>query len=413
MQGKDTTISTFDQLFEAVTSFTQNLKDRGVDKYIKKFTALKFILLMSFAQLNQLKSLRDISNHLNDEQLAEAIALTSISASQISRKQRSELLEVIKALFYDVIRQAGIKQGFNQVRERLGKLHVIDSTVISLCLTQYRWADFRKTKSGIKIHLRLRLSNETVLPDAAVITAARKADRTQMDELVLEDPDVFYVFDRAYVDYDKFDCYCHQGIRFASRLKASALVETVEEFPVDPDSTITKDSKVLLGKKGLNQMKNVLRIIETTDSEGKIIKIVTNDFALSAQEIGDIYRNRWQIEIFFKWIKQHLFVKHFYGTGEQAVELQLYIALTTYCLLALLKQKTGYQGSLLNLKRAISVSLYEPFPSFVRKLYGKGKRQSRGRRKIDYELIYQETVRQVLAGEAEHLNDLTYDPVMI
>jgi len=413
MQGKDTIKSTFDQLFEAATSFTQNLKDREVDKYVKKFTALKFILLMSFAQLNQLKSLRDISNHLNDEQLAEAIALSEISASQISRKQRSDLLDIIKALFYDVIHQAGIKQGFNKVRERLGKLLVIDSTVISLCLSQYRWADFRETKSGVKVHLRLRLSNESVLPDAAVITAARKADRTQMDDLVTEDPDAFFVFDRAYVDYDKFDCYCDQGVRFASRLKASALVEVKEEFPVTPDSTIIKDSMVVLGKKGLNQMKNALRIIETTDSEGKVIKIVTNDFTLSAQEIGDIYRNRWQIEIFFKWIKQHLFIKHFYGTGEQAVELQLYIALITYCLLVLIKQKTGYQGSLLNLKRSISVSLYEPFPSFVRKLYGKGKRQSRGRRKIDLELIYQETLRQVIAGEADHLNDLTYDPVIL
>ena len=250
MQGKDTIKSTFDQLFAAVTSFTQNLKNREVDKYVKKFTALKFILLMSFAQLNQLKSLRDISNHLNDEQLAEAIALSEISASQISRKQRSDLLDAIKALFYDVIHQAGIKQGFNQVREKIGKLLVIDSTVISLCLSQYRWADFRETKSGVKVHLRLRLSNESVLPDAAVITAARKADRTQMDDLVTEDPDAFFVFDRAYVDYDKFDCSCDQGIRFASRLKASALVEVKEEFPVTPDSTIIKDSMVVLGKKG-------------------------------------------------------------------------------------------------------------------------------------------------------------------
>jgi len=114
-------------------------------KYTKKFTALKFILLMSFAQLNQLRSLHDISNHLNDEQLAEAIAFTSISASQISQKQRSDLIKVIKTLFYGIIHQARIKQGFNKVREKLGKLHVIDSTVISLCLTHYRWADFRKT----------------------------------------------------------------------------------------------------------------------------------------------------------------------------------------------------------------------------------------------------------------------------
>ena len=112
MHGKVTTISTYNQLLEAVTSFTQNLMGLEVDKYIKKITALKCVLLMSFAQLNQLRSLRDISNHLIDEELAEAIALSEISASQISRKQHSDLLEVIKALFYVDIWLTGIKKGF-------------------------------------------------------------------------------------------------------------------------------------------------------------------------------------------------------------------------------------------------------------------------------------------------------------
>ncbi len=105
--------------------------------------------------------------------------------------------------------------------------------------------------------------------------------------------------------------------------------------------------------------------------------------------------------------------KHFFGTGEQAVEIQLYIALITYCLLTLIKQKTGYAGTLLELKRCLCACLYEPFPCFVKKLYSKGKRQSRGRRKVDHERIYQETLKQVIAGEADHLDDLTYDPVML
>ena len=412
MQGKDTTISTFKQLFASVVSFNQRLKEREVDKYVKKFTALKFILLMSFAQLKQLTSLRDISSNLDDAQLANTIALSSISASQISRKQRADMMEVTEELFSELVYQAGIKQGFHQVRQKVGRLYLIDSTVISLSLTCYRWAEFRKTKSGIKLHTRIKLMEGTVVPDAAVITAARKADRTQMDDLIVEDKDAFNVFDRAYVDYDKFDYYCENKVRFASRLKRNALVQTIEEFPV-VNSNIIRDSKVILGKEGLNQMQHPLRLVKTTDTEGKAIIIVTNDFSLSAEEIGDIYRYRWQIEIFFKWIKQHLHVKHFYGTGEQAVELQLYIALITYCLLTLLKQKTGYQGPLLEVKRCLCASLYEPFPSFVRKLYGKGKRQSRGRRNIDHEKIYQETERQVLQGEAGHLDDLTYDPVIL
>ena len=297
MYGKDTTKSTFDQLFETVTSFTQKLKDREVDKYIKKFTLLKFILLMSFTQLNQLKSLRDISSNLDDEKLAELLNLTSISAAQISRKLRSDLLGATHELFAEIIHRAGINQGFQRVRQELGQLYLIDSTVISLCFSQYRWADFRKTKSGIKLHSRIRLLDGNILPDKALMTVARKADRTQMDELVVEDKDAFNVFDRAYLDYEKYDYYCEQKIRFASRLKSNALVETLKEYPLD-ESTIISDSKVILGKKNLTQMKNALRIIKTTDSKGKIITIVTNDFSLSAREIADIYRYRWQIEIF-------------------------------------------------------------------------------------------------------------------
>lgn len=412
MYGKDTTKSTFDQLFEAVTRYTENLKNREVDKYIKKFTLLKFILLMSFAQLNQLKSLRDISSTLDEEKLSKSLELVSISAAQISRKLRTDLLGAIQALFAEMIHQVGINQGFQRIRQELGQLYLIDSTVISLCFSQYRWADFRKTKSGIKLHTRIKLLDDNILPDKAVMTVARKADRTQMDELVVEEKDAFNVFDRAYLDYGKFDYYCEQNIRFASRLKSNALVKILEEYPLG-EGTLISDSKVILGKKNLTQMKNALRIIKTTDSQGKIITIVTNDFSLSAQEIADIYRYRWQIEIFFKWIKQHLHVKHFFGTGEQAVEVQLYIALITYCLLTLIRQKTRYTGTLLELKRCLCACLYEPFPCFVKKLYRKGKRQSRGRRKVDYESIYQETIKQVIAGEADHLDDLTYDPVIL
>jgi len=278
MQGKDTTKSTFNQLFESVFRFSSRFKKQEVDKYVKKFTALKFILLMSFAQLKQLRSLREISSNLDHEQLSQSIELDSISSSQISRKQRVELMETVQSLFYEVIRQAGIKQGFHQVRKKLGRLYLIDSTTISLCLTQYRWAKFRKTKSGIKLHTKLRFVDGAVLPDDIIMTSAQKADRTQMDELVVEDSDAFYVFDRAYVDYEKFDYYCENSIRFASRLKSNAIVETIAEYQVSPNSQIIRDCKVLLGNPGLNQMENPLRLIETKDNEGKPIVIVTNDY---------------------------------------------------------------------------------------------------------------------------------------
>lgn len=415
MQGKGTIKSTFFQLFEPIfsQSFRQLLQKLEVDKYVKKLTAFKFIILMVFAQLEQLTCLREISNSLNNNKFSKMIKLDSISFSQISRKLRSMMLETVEFLFRDLVRQVGIQTGFKPIRQELGRLYLIDSSTISLCLTRYRWASFRKTKGGIKIHLRLRLFKQGVLPDAAIITPAKVADKTQMDGLVVEEKGVFNVFDRAYLDYKKFDDYCENGILFASRLKKNALVEVVKKLPVTPGSKIKRDCIVILGKDGFTKMHHPLRYIETEDLEGNQIIIITNDFKMSAEEIGDIYRYRWQIELFFKWIKQHLHVKHFYGLTQQAVEMQLYIALITYCLLKIIQLKTGYKGPLLQIQRLLNTCLYEPFPCFVRRLYRKPERISKGRRKIDHERIYQETLRQVIAGEADHLDDLTYDPVIL
>jgi len=415
MQGKGTTNSTFNQLFEPIFSkhFRTLLQKLEVDKYVKKLTAFKFIILMVFAQLEQLSCLREISNSFSNNEFSKAIGLDSISFSQVSRKLRSMMLETAQSLFQDLVRQVGIQTGFKPILQELGRLYLIDSSTISLCLTRYRWASFRKTKGGIKIHLRLRLFEQGVLPDAAVITPAKKADKTQMDVLVVEEKGAFNVFDRAYLDYKKFDDYCENGILFASRLKKNALVEVIKELPVSPDSKIKKDSIVILGKEGFTKMQHPLRYIETVDSEGKPIIIITNNFKLSAEEIGDIYIYRWQIETFFKWIKQHLHIKHFYGLSQHAVEMQLYIALTAYCLLKIIQLKTGYKGPLLQIQRLLNTCLYEPFSCFVRKLYRRPERISKGRRKIDHERIYQETLRQVIAGEKDHLDDLTYDPVIL
>ena len=315
MQGKDTTNSTFDQLFEPIFSqnFRKLLQKLEVDKYVKKLTAFKFIILMVFAQVEQLTCLREISGSLSNKEFSKRIRLKSISFSQLSRKLRSMMLKTVESLFKDLIQQVGIETGFKPIRQELGRLYLIDSSTISLCLTRYRWASFRKTKSGIKVHLRLRLFEQGVLPDTAVITTAKKADKTQMDELVVEEKGAFNVFDRAYVDYKKFDAYCEQGILFASRLKKNALVEEVKDLPIRTGSIIKKDCIVILGKDGFTKMNHPLRYIETEDTEGNPVIIITNNFQLSGEEIGDIYRYRWQIEIFFKWIKQHLHIKHFYG----------------------------------------------------------------------------------------------------
>ncbi|MGB9975924.1 IS4 family transposase [Thermovenabulum sp.] len=415
MQGKDTIISTFHQLFGPIFTekFQQEVEKMGVDKYTKKLHTIQLIELIAHAQLEQHGGLRDISHSLNDDKISEAIGLDSISASQISRKLRELPTKVLQMLFNDVKANAVKEIGVDTVSQGLRRLRLIDSTTISLCLSQFLWAKFRKTKGGIKIHLGLRFFEQGVLPDEVVITPAKPADKTQMDALVVEEEDALNVFDRGYVDYKKFDNYCQKGIRFVTRLKGNAVIEVVKDLPKDPADPIKKHQIVYLGTEGINKMKHPLRLVETEDTQGNPVIIITNDFKLEAEEISAIYRYRWQIELFFKWIKQHLRIKHFYGTSEQAVENQIFIALITYCLLVLMKLKVGYRGPLLTIKRLLHTCLCESFKSFVQKLYRLPQRGSKGRRRMNHEAIYQATVRQVMAGETDHLNDLAYDPVIL
>ena len=346
------------------------------------------------------------------DKLVKEMHLNSISASQVSRRLRDLPPEVLHLILQSNIIEIGKETGFDALTRELGRIYLIDSTTISLCFSRYLWAEFRNTTAGVKLHQRLRFCQEGVIPDKAVVTPAKPADKTQMDDLVVEDADALNVFDRGYVDYKKFDFYCANGIRFVTRLKRNAKVKVVKELPLDTEGPIKRHQLVYLGTKGINRMKYPLRLIETEDTHGKPVIIITNDLELKVEEISDIYRYRWQIELFFKWIKQHLKVKHFYGLSQQAVENQLFIALITYCLLMLLKLKTGYKGPLLNIKRLLGTCLYEPFTAFVRKLYHRPGRGSKGRRKANHEAVFRETLRQVLAGEAEHLNDLTYDPMI-
>lgn len=415
MQDKDTIKSTFNQLFEPILDdvFTKKLTELGVDKYVKKLTTIQLIELIAYAQIQQQSNLRDIANNFNHEDFRLAIDLESISASQISRRLRDLEPEILKSLFELAIRKLGSEIGFSNLIKETGRIHLIDSTTIGLCLSKYPWAVFRKTKSGIKVHLRLKFCEEIVVPDKAIFTNAKTADKRQMNALVVEDSDSINVFDRGYLDYKLFDQYCENNTRFVTRLKDNAIIQILKELPVYPNGPVLKDQIVYLGD-GRKKMQNPLRLIEVIDCQGKRIVIVTNDFKIESQAIGDLYRYRWQIELFFKWLKQHFVIKHFYGTSQPAVENQLYIALNSYCLLLLLKLKTGYQKTLLDLTRILKVSLYKPFTAFVQILHRKPIRSTKGRRRIDNDKIYQITERQVMeAYDLCQYYDVTYDPIIL
>ncbi len=406
MQDKNTMESTFFQLLEPILD--QNLWRKisqtveSVDKYVKKLKTVQLVQLVMNAEMKQFTSLKEISNSLDNDAYAKAIHLESISTSQISRRFREMSTDVAGIIHKSVVQRLGLKLGYNTLRQSLGRLYLIDASTITLCLSQYLWADFRKTKGGVKLHQRIRFDGDPI-PDAATITVARKSDKSQLEFLIVEDEDALNVFDRGYLHYKQFDDYCGKGIRFVTRLKNNACVAVLRELEVDEESVIEEDLIVRLGK-GKSRMEHDLRLVITKDTEGRAVMILTNDFNITAEEIGVIYRYRWQIELFFKWIKQHLMIKHLFGKSKAAVVNQLLIALITYCLMMLIKYKTAYQGSLLDIQRLLRECLYEPFASFIQKLHSKGA-PTKGRQRQDSERVYEETMNRVLSGE---MDDLIY-----
>ncbi|WP_281886321.1 IS4 family transposase [Paenibacillus sp. YYML68] len=310
-----------------------------LDRYVKKLDTLVFLYIFIEAQLEKRKGLRSIMRKLeHDEEFQKQLGIASISASQLSRKNNQLDPEVLQAILCNLITQ--LHRDARPISGRIGTVKIIDSSTISVCLQRYKWATFRKTKAGVKLHLRVAFADpDHVYPDKAVVTPARPADRSQMDVLI-DESDVTYLMDRGYLDYGKYDSYCERGIRFVSRLKDNAVVEEVEELSVNTDSDIIRDVKVVLGK-AHKRMQHPLRMIVTTDGRGNEVRIITNRFDLTAEELGDLYRSRWQIEMFFRWVKQNLKLTCFYGDSENAVMNQIWICLIAYCLLLLMKLELG------------------------------------------------------------------------
>ncbi len=413
---KDNINSTFKEYLIPFSSefIMKQIRSLKLDSYMKKMDTSTCSKLFIFAQLTQKTSYTDISVELcNNEALQQELDLDSFSTSQLSRRFRDMNPALYESVYEHVIQKIHRQFGVRKGNEALGKINLIDASTISLCLTQYRWAEFRNTKAGIKLHTRVVYCEDenTTIPDKVVLTHAKPADRTQMDALVVREPDALNVFDRDYLDYDKFDEYSEEGTRFVTRLKKNAVITVLEEKPVKPDSSVIREAIVLLGNPKTHQMKTPVRLIETYDSKDQKVVIITNDMELSIEEISDVYRYRWHIELFFKWVKQHLHIKRFYGRSADAVYNQVRIALITFCLIILLKRKTAYDGRILDVQKLLCICWDEAFDHFMRKLHRKPERSSGGRQTFDHEQIFTETLSQYERNETDHLNDLTYDPI--
>lgn len=411
---KDTTKSTlavWNNMLDT-NAMRRDITRLDLDKYTKKLHTIKFVRLLAFAQVKQIRTLTDISEKLNGtKKLQKALNLTSISKSQLSRKLRDLDSAFLQSVFQRSVAQVIDAYRYRAASKKLGKINIIDSSTITMCLSQYRWADFRSSRAGVKLHLRLAFWDGLAYPEKAVLTPAKPADISQMDNLVVNEPGALNLFDRAYVDYAKFDQYCHDKVRFITRLRENAgILEVLEEKPVRPGSPVLRDAVVRLGS-AFTSMSYPVRLIEILDDKGERIIIATNDFGLDLQEVCDLYRKRWQIEIFFKWIKQHLQVKRLYGHSQNAVYNQLWIALITYCQLLLLQRKVEHR-KLLAVYKCLKLHWDKGLEKFLYYLNRPPSRRSTGRKSMDHERIFAWTLAQYESGETKHLESIKYDPIM-
>lgn len=247
-----------------------------------------------------------------------------------------------------------------ELLSKFGSVKMIDSTTISMCLKFFEWAEFRKTKAGIKIHTSI--DGATGIPEKIVFSNAVCHDSSKMDKFIT-DTNTIYIFDKAYIDYKKFDKYTEQGIYFISRLKDNANYSEFENLKVSrckkgeellkQGTEFIYDKKVKLGTKKDDKTKYNYRIIKIIDPVGKELTFVTNLMKYNSEEIAWLYKRRWDIELFFKWIKQHCKIKTLIGHSENAVKLQMITGIITYLLLKLFLEVTKGIKSLIVLKRKI------------------------------------------------------------
>lgn len=333
-------------------SFYDDIENKHLDKYTKKLFTRNYMMIFLFAILQECKGLRAIEDELLREELQLFLGMESISYSQLSRKHNSLDPGLLHKAFLELVMY--MQQKFSGIHSGKKKVKIIDSTTISLSLNKYKWAEFRKTKSGIKLHLRLEFLNaNTVIPEKLVVTPAKQHDRQQLDTLV-DNTDCMYVFDRGYLDFRQFDYFCDEGVLFTTRVKSNTYIDEVKPLEIPEGSSIFNDSVVIIGTK-TKRMNNPLRLVEFDDQKGRTLQVLTNNFTISAQEVADLYRSRWAIELFFKWMKQNLQINHMFGTSQNAVWNQIYLTMISFCLLVLAKNQTKTTYTLQALKRRLTV----------------------------------------------------------
>ena len=331
---------------------------------IRKFSCLNQFLCMAFAQLTYRESLRDIETCLRamNPKLYHAGIRGKISRSTLADANEKRSWKIYADFAQILIRDARQLYANDDFGLQLGQtVYALDATTIDLCLSLFPWAKFRKRKAAVKLHTLLDLRGN--IPSVVIITPAKVHEVNILDELILE-PGAIYVMDRGYLDFSRLYTIHQSSAFFVTRSKRNFDFQRLYSYQVDKSKGIQCDQTIVL--KGFRTKKNYpekLRRIRFFDlEENKRFIFLTNNFTLPALTICKIYKYRWQIELFFKWIKQHLRIKAFYGTSQNAVKTQIWIAISVYVLIAIIKKRLKIELSLYTILQILSVTIFEKTP---------------------------------------------------
>lgn len=333
------------------------------ERKVQSFSCWDQFLCMAFAQLTYRESLRDIEACLR---AAHAKLYHMGFRSTVSRNTLANANSVrpwrIWADFAQTLiaeaRQLYADHDFGVKLE--GAAYALDATVIDLCLALFPWASFRKHKGAVKMHTLLDLRGN--IPSIVIVTTGKVHDVNVLDDLPLE-PGAFYIMDRGYLDFARLYLIHQAGAFFVTRAKTNTQMRRIYSRPVDKSTGVMCDQIVAftVARSGKDYPER-LRRIRYRDDEGRSFVFLTNNTALPAETIARLYKCRWQVELFFKWIKQHLRIKKFYGTSANAVKTQIWIAIAIYVLVAIIKKRLGLERSLYSILQILSVTLFEKTP---------------------------------------------------
>lgn len=341
------------------------------DKYVKSFSCWNQLLVMMFGQLSNRESLRDLTNTIsahNSKAYHLGFGKNAVTKSNLAKANERREPKIFEEFAYHMVKIAQEKRIVREF-ELGGKFYAFDSTTIDLCLKVFWWARFRKHKAGIKLHTLYDV--KTQIPKFFHITEAKAHDMNAMDVIPYE-TEAYYIFDRGYFDLKRLYKIHALDAYFVIREKSRLNYEAVFENIISHENTSILSDQIIKLTGYVTSKKypgTIRRVVYYASDLNKTFVYLTNNFEITADQVAMLYKNRWQVELFFKWIKQHLKIKAFWGTTETAVRIQIYSAITAYCLVAIVEHDFQLHRSTYEVLRILSASLLDKTP--IRELFSR------------------------------------------